>query len=435
MSRSILIPTLAALGIAGMVATAASAAAADNFDLQFHGFASQGYLKTYDHESFGRDTDSGSFEFNEFAFNVMATPIERVRVAVQIISYDLGKYGNNSLLIDWAFGEYQAPTGVNWLDVNLVAGRFKTGHGLYNDFRDLDMTRTSVFLPESVYSSTFRDFFLAANGGQLNTTARAGALGSFNVSGFIGTQNLDETQGAMLDGFKNGIARTSPTIPGVGTIALQLESVSALTLERFNGGYVTWNTPVRGLRLKASNLYAKDLHASGATLRATLPASVGSASTTTDIDILVTHWFDILSGCEYQTGNWTFATEWSNQFYKGQIDTGALNFSPLGPTPFDSPASRQIVTSRTLAGYVSANYQLSALPGAWSRCQLFAAGNWQREVFNSVKSYTRSAVAAMRYDVTDHLLIKAEFQRYQDTNAANVHTYGNLFALKSTFDF
>jgi hypothetical protein len=101
-----------------MAATVASAA--DMSSVQLHGFASQGYMRTqgdlYEGSGqYGRDTNRGTFEFNEFGLNAIASPLDRLRVGIQLISYDLGKYGNNQMQLDWAFGEYQIP--VAWDDL------------------------------------------------------------------------------------------------------------------------------------------------------------------------------------------------------------------------------------------------------------------------------------------------------------------------------
>ena len=122
-SCTALLPTIA------MLLGSSTAMAMDDFGLQIHGFASQGYLRTdgdlYVNGLYGRDTNGGTFELNEFAVNVTATPIDRLRIGAQFIAYDLGKYGNDEVQIDWAFGQYQIPTDISWLDVNFVAGRFK----------------------------------------------------------------------------------------------------------------------------------------------------------------------------------------------------------------------------------------------------------------------------------------------------------------------
>ncbi len=443
--QSYLLPSLL------IIVGSSTAFAVDDFGLQLHGFASQGYVRTdgqlYENTGlWGRDTNSGTFELNEFAVNITATPVDRLRIGAQFIAYDIGKYGNDEVQIDWAFGQYQVPTDINWLDVNFVAGRFKTGHGLYNDFRDLDMTRTPVFLPRATYSASFRDFFLAANGAQINSSLRSDSFGSLDLSGYVGTQNIDGSDGPIFDTFKNGIAQAAPTIPGVGTLTMKLTSADSITLERMSGGYATWNTPVNGLRLKVSNLYVHDMRLNGGVLDVTMPVNpgLGAASGTTartSLDIYIHHWTDIMTGFEYQKGDFTFAGEYTNQYWKATTDTGALDFvgtgfpGPFPPASVDQPASTRMLTARANQFYGSVNYQLTTMPGFLSNVHVFGAYNWSQSRFDNSTSYTKSVVFAVRYDVTDHFLLKGEFERIQETTSANQHIYGNIFSLKTTFDF
>lgn len=437
-NRLFLIPTLAVLA-------GTSAAQAADLDFQIHGFASQGYVEThgdaYEGGWYGRDTnEAGSFEFNEFGVNVVATPIERLRIGVQLIAYDLGQYGNDEVQLDWAFGEYQIPIS-DGFDLSVVAGRFKTGHAFYNDYRDLDMTRTSVFLPRSVYSASFRDFFLAANGAQLNANINAGVLGSITASGFLGTQNIDEDEGPLRDIFATGAAQSISLGP-VGNLTTSLKNFDYIRVENFNGAHLEWNTPLDGLRFKVSSLYADNMEASG-TMIATLPINggLGASSGTSDetsIDIVVDHWFDVTIGAEYVWSDLTLATEMTNQYYRAKSITGALDFPPFGPTAFIDQAGRTTdLANRTTGFYGSATYQLSLLPGAFKRISVYGAFSWDRSSnpLADTSSYTRTGAVALRYDIADHFLLKGEFERVQETSSAGVRTYGNIFSLKTTFDF
>ena len=430
--RYFVIPTLA------LIAGVGAAQAAD-LDYQIHGFASQGYVVTdgavYEEGWFGRDTnESGTLEFNEFGLNVVATPIEHLRVGAQFIAYDLGKYGNNELQIDWAFGEYQIPV-TDGVEVSVVAGRFKTGHAFYNDYRDLDMTRALVFLPRSVYSVFFRDFYLAANGAQLNANIDAGPAGSFIISGFLGTQNLDEDEGPLRDIIASGINQPRPAFIGsTDFVTPKLKEFDSLTVDKFNGAHFEWNTPMEGLRLKASALYADNMEASG-TMVVTLPANLGGAtSSETSVDFVVDHWFDVTFGAEYVLGDFTIASEVASRYFTIQAITGPLDFPGALP---DSPASAENLASRSLGTYISASYQLSCLPGAWKRLSACGAFNWDRttDTYANTNTYLRSGAIALRYDIVDHFLVKAEFERVQETSASAIHSYGNIFALKTTFDF
>lgn len=423
-TRSLLIPTLALLAGSGV------AHAADDMGFQIHGFASQGYVMThgaaYERGWYGRDTnESGTFEFNEFGVNVVATPIERLRIGAQFIAYDLGQYGNDELQIDWAFGEYQIPV-TEGIDVSVVAGRFKTGHAFYNDYRDLDMTRASVFLPRSVYSAAFRDFFLATNGAQVNSNLDAGGFGSFTVSGFVGTQNIDEDEGPLRDVFATG---ASQTFSGGST---ELKGFDYIRIENFNGAHLEWVTPIDGLRLKVSGLYADNFEASG-TLTGTIP---GLGEADTDLVISVDHWFDLTTGAEYIWGDLTIASELSSQYYTAESVTGNLVF-PTGGPPVVIPGRTTPLGQRTLGVYGSASYQLSMLPGPWNKVSVYGAFNWTRstDTFSDASRYIRTGAVALRYDIVDHFLVKAEFERIQDTSPGAGHLYGNIFSLKTTFDF
>ena len=52
-----------------------------------------------------------------------------------------------------------------WYDqLGFRAGRIKLPYGLYNQSRDVDMARTSVLLPQSVYSEVDRELLIAYEG-------------------------------------------------------------------------------------------------------------------------------------------------------------------------------------------------------------------------------------------------------------------------------
>ena len=126
--------------------------------IQIHGFASQGYL-TSDQNNYYARTDEGSFEFNEFGVNVGVDMTERLRVAHQLLSRDLGEFGNNAVELDWAYGQYR------WRDwFVLHAGMLQIPWGLYNDTRDIDFLRPWIFLPPGLYDEQHRDVYDAMLG-------------------------------------------------------------------------------------------------------------------------------------------------------------------------------------------------------------------------------------------------------------------------------
>lgn len=390
------IPTLAAL------AAIPAASAMDAGGVQIHGFVSQGYLASHDNEIFAPNSnDGGTFDFNEFAINFTATPVERLRVGAQLFAGSLGQYGKEKVQLDWGYGEYQIPTGKNDLDVYVQAGRLKMGLGLYNDYRDLDMTRTQVFLPMSVYNPNFRDIYIAVNGAAAGTNVRTGALGTFGLFAFFGGQTIDE-DGPLGDAFAN---------PLLGN------TVDSIRIKNQAGATLTWETPLEGLKLKGSFMASDQLQ-------------VESHTGPFSVPITMPHYYNSIASAEFQHGDLTLAAEYSNA--QGKIMTDLTQI----PGPNGGVVNTQHL--RTQGAYGSAAYRFL------ERWEVLGSYIWSYEseiVHDPVKSFNRGVAFAVRYDVTDHWLIKGEFQRNRGTafvadvdNPEN-EEYWNLFALKTTFDF
>ncbi len=134
--------------------------ASDEFgDVDIHGFISQGYLQSDDHDMYFADTDDGTFEFNEMGINFATDLTDELRLGVQFLAKDLGIIGNDEVVIDWAYADYRYR---NWL--GLQVGKTKKPMGFYNQSRDVDATRTMIFLPVSIYNENYRDTYLSNKG-------------------------------------------------------------------------------------------------------------------------------------------------------------------------------------------------------------------------------------------------------------------------------
>ncbi len=421
----VLVPALAVLAAAPVVAMDAS-------DVQIHGFVSQGYLKTTDNNVYGTTTTAGgTFDFNEIGVNFTATPIDRLRVGVQIFAQNVGKYGEGKPQIDWAYGEYELPTGKSDCSASLSAGRVKTSHGLYNDYRDLDMTRTGVFLPDSVYSTTYRDFSIAVNGAEVNGTMNGG-FGSLHANAYIGGQNV-AADSAIADRFN---------------AAATVSSVDNITVERADGGGLEWTTPIDGLRFKGSVIHVTHMladvtTASGTTLAEPVPGMTIDSTIPKSWQIDLTHYINWIVGGEYQVGNFTFASEYSNAFYQVDINLPAYSYTapPALGGPGTTVAQQQHISNRTQGAYVNGSYRFhpkweASLMGTWSYSKNYNG------TADAVADFKRAGIIALRFDPTEHWLIKAEFQRncgalglYAPENPNGMTEYWNLFAVKTTFDF
>lgn len=378
-------------------------AAMDAGGVQIHGFASQGYLYTPGDNTFvsPNSNSGGTFDFNEFAVNFSATPVERLRVGAQLFANTFGKYGKDKVQLDWGYGEYQVPISSDVVELSVLAGRIKMGHGLYNDYRDLDMTRTTVFLPMAVYSASFRDVFLAVNGVGENLTFRPAGLGSFQLYAFIGGQNVDK-DGPLGDAFN---------IPSRG-----ISGIDSIAIRREDGASLTWETPLEGLKLKGSILqsYGIDVNAyseivaSGRVVR--LP-----------ITYSLPNYINTIVGFEYQHGDFLVASEYTNARSEIIADYSALG---LGQTTSE-------LNQEGLYGSASYHF-LGRFDGL-----IGESWNHSKSDVETVASRTVSTIFALRCDITEHWLVKAEFQRNKGTLDATTGTqeFWNLFALKTTFDF
>jgi hypothetical protein len=207
--------------------------AVEAMEVDIHGFISQGYLDTT-HNYFYGDTVGGSFDFNEFGINFANEPADNMRVGLQILARDFGSNGDDELTIDWAFGDYRFK---DWLGVQ--AGKIKTPKGLYNETRDVDMLRTSIFLPQSVYSEILRDADLGLLGAGIygDISLNEGGLLSYQL--ILGTQNIAPNE-SVSQAFQGTTAYRTP-----------VENDSIDVDKKYVLGLV-WETPLDGLRLGAT---------------------------------------------------------------------------------------------------------------------------------------------------------------------------------------
>lgn len=406
--RTLLIPSLALL--------AGSGAAQDS--LQIHGFVSQGYLVTRDNAMFAPESeDNGTFEFSEVALNAVATPIDRLRVGIQIAAQDLGDLYNNEVVIDWAYGNYSFGEVAKGLELSASAGRFKMGHGLYNDYRDLDMTRTSVFLPLAIYNPRWRDFMLAVNGFGLTASYDAGPVGSFEINGFVGTNNYSADEGGIHD-----------LMADLGM------DPSRISIQSTQGGQITWNTPLDGLKFKYSLSNAAEFEARGTYAGA---GGVNDFVPGTEYNFTMDNYWDNIWSLEYQHNNLLVAAEYNYIYLQGAI-SGTFLIDPDGPgggPAFPVPVE-QGITSTTHATYISAAYRVHP---KWE-----VLGGWQWSKGEAdVTSKWYALNAAVRYDITDHWLIKAEYQwthgssilRVAEQPDGTIEEIWSYLAIKTTFDF
>lgn len=202
---------------------------ADMGDIDVHGFVGQGYMQSTDN-NYLVESEDGSMQFSEIGINFAADLSDDMRVGLQLFSYDLGRVGNNEILIDWAYVDYALDERLGFR-----LGRIKQPSGLHNETIDIDAVRPYALLPSSVYEITFRDVTVAANG--------VGAYGYFDLQegGGLDYQLVYGTNNLSRD---SGVARV-------------INDGGSFTMDSFDipsavAGGLVWSTPVDGLRLSGT---------------------------------------------------------------------------------------------------------------------------------------------------------------------------------------
>lgn len=425
MSRTTAIPAgtgraLASLLVAGSAFLATTATAQG--DVQVHGFVSQGYLHSSEYNYFGH-TDDGSLEFAEYGVNFSSQLSDELRVGVQLFARDLGDLGNNEVELDWAFGDYRLR---DWF--GLRVGRVKMPYGLYNEYSDYDMTRTSVLLPQGVYDSRFRDLMVAVNGVSSYGSVELGAAGSLDYQAFIGTSNIpaDGSVGAYFDD-----ATVDYQDPGSGEFRnIPLFALDRVDSKHTGGGQAIWTTPVEGLRLGYTlGNNAAEFHVTQTVeFNALLDFQFSQASQAMGggpIDVPRTQAYDLprmhfgVLSAEYQRDRFTFAGEWSrwvgtfNNLYDdatsfaGTPLANSLDFE-LDMERWYVQASARVHDRLELGSYYSvfysdrgdkdgSRYDYGAQTGGALASRNEEHRAWQKDLTVSV-----------RIDITDSMILKLE---------------------------
>jgi len=233
-------------------------------DVEIHGFISQGYLKTVGASFFEAlkngdpnpkaggsnflgPTKRGSWEFAEVGLNFSTVLDDDLSVGLQLFARDLGELGSFAFELDWGFVDY------NWFEqFSIRLGRIKMPYGLYGEYRDLDLVRPSVLMPQAVYFESLRDLQAAFDGVEFyGTLDGAGeSIGSFDYNLFagsvIGPATRSKSSTALF--FNNRAFYT-----GEGN---QLFEVGDNSHNPYMfGGSLQWSTPVDGLVLNFSSVY------------------------------------------------------------------------------------------------------------------------------------------------------------------------------------
>ncbi|MBT8339306.1 MAG: hypothetical protein HKP58_18965 [Desulfatitalea sp.] len=217
------------LSILSMTVWACPVAADNMGDVNINGFISQGFLYSDTYNYLASDTKSGSFEYNEAGICFSKQLNDKLHLGLQLFSRDLGDASNNKITLDWAYADYRYK---DWL--GLRAGRIKLPFGLYNESRDMDMLRTSIVLPQGIYTDLLRDLIIAVNGAGVYGNVDLSVAGNLEYQLLAGAMNvdLDSGIGKYMEVFLNPMGASI-----AGTVVNN----------KIYAGALRWEPPIVGL--------------------------------------------------------------------------------------------------------------------------------------------------------------------------------------------
>ncbi|MBU1170748.1 MAG: hypothetical protein KKD44_14400 [Proteobacteria bacterium] len=385
--------------------------------VDIHGFITQGYLFS-DDNNFMADTEgNGSTQFNEIGINFSSDVSERLRMGVQFIARDLGKMGNQAVTIDWAVADYSF---YDWL--NLRAGKIKFPHGLYNTARDVDMLRTFIFLPQSVYTEGWRDSLNAGSGAGFYGYVPVGIVGSLTYIAFGGNAGMKDDGGEarlLEDQVPKELQLNVLAMDTKRTWGSQLILDSAFSIDglKLLGGY--W-----GHEFTAD---CSVINGTGSPLFDATNTLVGSKMDTE------TRVFDIkirstTAALEYSWGNLIFATEYMQNNYRLKLPL-STRVLPSGMINKDFDA---------LAYYGSLTYRFTDWFELGAYYSEYFANKDDKDGAESVAEGTvkagqehvkwlKDSCVALRFDLTPNWILKLE-THYVDGAALMYSDDGNIAA-------
>jgi hypothetical protein len=165
--------------------------------IQFDGFVSIGYVDPESNQFLGSE-DGEAAILTENVLR-MTVPFENgLALSGQFLYREFGDNFDGGLRLDFLQLDYRSQW---WGEGQQTAslGRFKARQGLYNETRDVPMTRPSILLPQSVYLDIARNFFLTLDGAKLNSLFPF-ERGDLSVELAVGRNQFDDKFSSMALG-------------------------------------------------------------------------------------------------------------------------------------------------------------------------------------------------------------------------------------------
>lgn len=398
------------IGVSAALACCGPARALELFDgFQVHGFLSQAYILTSDNRVFGKSDEGGSFGFTETGINASWLPTGRLQLATQVLYRRAGQGNEGDVELDFGLIDYSILTAADY-QFGIRLGRIKNTFGLYSDTRDVAFTRPTILLPQSIYFDRTRKVGLSADGVHLYGRY-GGSWGDllFNFGPAFFRVNNRDTELALL------------RIDRPGELDSELSFIGRVIYERDAG---RWRLAFSAIDLDISYK----------------PASPPADRDLGPGEIRFRPWF--FSG-QYNGEHWSFTAEYALR----QFDFEGFS-QPR--TTFDGESY-----------YLQAAYRINASWEVVARYDTLFADRDDRDgtkfkandpcnfaptpcTRTAYQRFAKDWTVGVRYDVTDSLMVRAEYHHVDGTgwlpvqdnpDPTTLEREWDLFALLIAFRF
>jgi hypothetical protein len=382
---------LAAAGAAQALAAEDDWYPGTDLQLEAHGFASFGYLDTWGDNWLG-PSRGGTTQFWEAATNVVARPVDRLRIGAQLYARDLLDYDNGQVTLDWAYADYRVADALG-----IQVGRVKIPIGLYNEDIDVDVARASVFMPVRFYSLVDRDLYIATDGAKAYGSVTLGDAGSCDYSLYAGKKPVHTDSD-----FATHISKDL----GPGDV------VDGVSIAWSAGGMMQWNTPLTGLAIRVSIAHLHDLDVQS---------------------------HDTISGLQYDTAASYYAYILSGQYDIGQVTLAAegMRLRGRGGTVVQPVDVAEVLVDNEQDSYLSATWHARR----WLELYGAFEASWS-DAHQLSGTHAYAWVGALNVMPLPYWSLKAEFQEVEGTfgiyaadNPQGLSKHWQILALKTTVDF
>ena len=418
-------------------------------DIDIHGFFSQGYLLSTGN-NFLNDSLEGDFTFTEVGLNFGTQLTDDLRFGLQLYSRSLGKLGKMALELDWAFMDYSISD-----TFNLRVGRIKQPYGLFGEYQDLDLTRATVILPQSVYFLGIRDLLVNFNGIQVygNIDVEDYSLGNFDYQLCVG--NL---MGSPVEGGFSSVAQFFENRGYNEFTDTYAVDIGELDSGLYGSLALQWNTPFEkltdydygGLILKlTASFYQATVHGQ------LNPELVDELKTIGVVDYNFNGAFryDVpyllfwVGSLEYTYESFVLTAEYSRYFSVFGSDLNPIvPHSALNQEAFYVQAAYRFSDWMELASYVSIQFDPDCRDGMTNCEDVYSQDilDNPNQLEPRYKAWMKDYAVALRFDVNDYWLVKIEghfidgtarvYERL-NTGNPNLTRYWTLFGAKTTLTF